>query len=653
MYIRSLANKIVYRNNLIVNLFLKLIMKNKKNSLIYILAVAIPLIIFLIFKTSLKTQFSDVDVEYVSINNIGEESCLQCHQDTKGYSKYHNPELIGCISCHLGNPNTEIKEDSHNGMVLIPGNLSDATHTCGKCHADELRKIEHSLMTTNSGLIAVDKYFFGEADSLDYHYHIKNIKDSPSDKHIRDLCANCHLGAEKKEFGEINQLSRGGGCNACHLNYTKNSKSDLENYFASGKTNLPTFHPSTDVFMSNTHCFGCHSRSSRISTNYEGWQETLLDASEVVGKSNFKVFEDERVYTYKGEDIHHTKGMLCIDCHSSHEVMGDGKTYSHEEQAVKLQCADCHFNEKPNTIAYGDLDNESLLVFLHREYTHTDKPILVAEKDKHPLVNTFVDSLGNAFLIGKKDGTLFDLKPQSEICSKDNTHKNVSCSTCHSSWTSRCIGCHNEFDKNEANAFDLLDKKYVTGQWKEYIAEFSSSQPAMGVRENDEGKHIEPAIPGMIMTIDKGSYTGKENDNLFHRLYAPNSPHTTTKEVRDCKSCHSSSATLGYGNGELVYTINNGLGKWVFTPEYEKNPNDGLPEDAWIPFMKEVDKDIVNSTRIDFRPFTVKEQQQLLLVGACLQCHNDDSKIMKESLVEGITPLLKKLDNQCILPTWE
>ena len=79
-------------------------------------------------------------------------------------------------------------------------------------------------MTTNSGLVAVDKYIFGETDSPDYQFHIKNIKNSPSDKHLRDLCANCHLGAEKKEFGEITIMSRGGGCNACHLNYSENSK---------------------------------------------------------------------------------------------------------------------------------------------------------------------------------------------------------------------------------------------------------------------------------------------------------------------------------------------------------------------------------------------------------------------------------------------
>ena len=593
------------------------------------------------------------EIQYIKIENIDEESCLNCHSDTKGYSEYHNPELIGCISCHLGNPNTLDKEDSHKGMVLIPGNLVDAAVTCGKCHPNELSKIENSLMTTNSGLVAVDKYIFGEADSPDYHYHIKDIKDSPADKHIRDLCANCHLGAEKQEYGEITQMSRGGGCNACHLNYSEEAKTDLVNYLSSDKKELPKFHPSTDIFVKNEHCYGCHSRSSRISTNYEGWQETMLNEEEIIGFKGFKTVEDKRVYKYIEEDIHHTKGLLCVDCHSSHEVMGTGKKYTHEEQAVTLQCADCHFKEKPNTISYDSLDAESLLVFLHRDYTHYDKEMIAVKKDNHPLVNTFIDSLGNAFLIGKKDGVLHPLNPQPEICSRDNAHKNVSCATCHSSWTSRCIGCHTEFDKNEPRAFDLLDKKYGKGQWKEHVAEFSSSLPAIGVRENKDGKNIEPAIPGMIMTIDKGSYTGEiGKDVTFHRLYAPNSPHTTISKVRDCKSCHANSATLGYGKGELVYIIENGKGKWNFNAEYADNPNDSLPEDAWIPFLKEVKEGVVNSTRLDFRPFSVKEQQQLLLVGACLQCHKDDSKMMQQSLVNGIEPLLNKLSKNCTLPTW-
>ncbi|MBV1924388.1 MAG: hypothetical protein KUG68_10220 [Flavobacteriaceae bacterium] len=633
-------------------------MKSKKGILFLLVSVVLVLVFYLVNKNS-ETEYVDrnwaVENEPISTENVDTESCLQCHQNTKGYSKYHNPEVIGCASCHLGNVAEFEKDASHQGMILIPGNLSDAKNTCGKCHPNELKKIENSLMTTNSGLIAVDKYIFGEADSPDYHYHIKNLKDSPSDKHLRDLCANCHLGAEKIDFGEIGQLSRGGGCNACHLNYTEDSKNDLENYLSSDKKDLPTFHPSTDVFMNNTHCFGCHSRSSRISTNFEGWQETLLDEEDILGKSGYRVLDDKRVYSYKGEDVHHTKGMLCIDCHSSHEVMGDGKKYAHEEDAVSLQCSDCHFKDKPTTIPYDSLDDESLLVFLHREYTHSDKNILVAKKDNHPLVNTYVDSVGKAFLIGKENGKLFELKPQPDVCSRDNAHKDVACSTCHSSWAPRCIGCHNEYDATELKAFDLLDRKYTKGQWKEYVAEFSSSFPAMGVRENEEGSKIEPAIPGMIMTIDKGSFSGEEKGKnvSFHRLYAPNSPHTTTKEVRSCITCHANSEALGYGKGSLMYEMTSEKGTWVFTPEYENNENDGLPEDAWVPFLQNTKEGIVNSTRKDFRPFTVKEQQQILLVGACLQCHKEDSKIMKQSLISGLQPLLDSLKDDCVLPSWE
>ncbi len=313
---------------------------------------------------------------------------MKCHEQYAGFSAYHDPKKIGCVSCHLGNPKSENKELSHKGMVIIPGNLSDAERTCGKCHVNELRKVQHSLMTSNSGLVAVDKFVFGEAPDPDGSYHIKDIKHTAADTHLRNLCGNCHLGSEKSELGPITQLSRGGGCNACHLNYSNEALQDLATYLQSGKKTLPKIHPSVDIFVKNEHCYGCHSRSSRISTSYEGWHETLLETIDTSQNRNFKIIEDKRVYTYKGEDVHHQKGMLCIDCHTSHEVMGDGKKYLHQEDAVKIQCADCHYRDKPITTTYKELDGESLLVWLHRKYEHNDKQILAKQKDKAPLVNT-------------------------------------------------------------------------------------------------------------------------------------------------------------------------------------------------------------------------------------------------------------------------
>jgi hypothetical protein len=623
----------------------------KEFKLVFILALL--LLGFVLVKSidfNLGHQIENKD--YSAINK-NEETCLNCHVQNTGFSKYHNPELIGCVSCHLGNPNVLNKEESHKNMVLIPGNLSDADKTCGKCHKEELDKIKHSLMTTNSGLVAVDKFIFGEADSPDHNYNITDLEFSPADKHLRDLCANCHLGAEKSEFGKITQLSRGGGCNACHLNYSDKANNDLTEYLKSGKINLPKVHPSTDIFVTDEHCFGCHSRSSRISTNYIGWHETLLDKNDILNKDGYKVFEDERVYSYQGEDVHHSKGLLCIDCHSSHEVMGDGKDYLHEENAVSLKCSDCHFKNNPNSITYDELDTESLLVFLHREYEHNDKRILTVKKDGHPLVNTYINENDEVFLIGKKDGKIHPIKKQSDVCARDIAHESLSCSTCHAQWAPRCIGCHNSFDKNNKNGYDLLDKKYKTGRWVEHVYEFLAGLPSMGVREKAGYRLIEPAIPGMILTIDHGSYDeSKKDKNSFHRLYAPNSPHTISKNTRDCKSCHFNPEAIGYGKGKVTYDISSGYGKWRFVPDYDLNPNDGLPEDAWIPFLEQ-SKSKITSTRSDFRPFTLEEQKQILLVGACLQCHNDDSKVMRQSLEFGLGSLLLQMNKACIYPNYD
>ena len=583
--------------------------------------------------------------EYSKIAN--KEKCLNCHSEMTGFSQYHDPKKIGCVSCHLGNAESDDKEISHHNMVLIPGNLKDVENTCGKCHAKEMEKVNLSLMTTNSGIIAVDKFIFGEAENPDLTYHIKDLQFSGADKHLRDLCANCHLGAQKAELGKIDQMSRGGGCIACHLNYSEKGEQELALYLKDS-TKLPKVHPSVDIKITNEHCYGCHSRSSRISTNYEGWHETLLEDLPKIDSHNFKKNQDGRIYSFQGEDVHHKGGMLCIDCHTSHEVMGDGKTYLHEENAVKITCSDCHFKEEPRTVSYEELDTESYLVWLHRGYDHQDKKMLRKKKGGEPLIHTYLDNQNNGFLIGKESGKIFPLKKQPAICANDPSHENMSCSTCHAQWAPKCIGCHNSFDPNDPMGYDLLDKKFIKGQWIEHVFEFETELPALGVRRTPDERKIEPAIPGMIMTIDHQSFDGSK-ENTFHRLYASNSPHTTSSTSRSCISCHVNPVALGYGKGKLTYEIQNGQGKWNFDPIYELNKEDGLPEDAWIPFLKDSSAKIL-STRTDFKPFSVEEQKIILTVGACLQCHQPQTKEIKDLLQNGIKKSLSNLDEKCILP---
>ncbi len=106
---------------------------------------------------------------------------------------------------------------------------------------------------------------------------------------------------------------------------------------------------------------------------------------------------------------------------------------------------------------------------------------------------------------------------------------------------------------------------------------------------------------------------------------------------------------LGFGKGLLKYQIKNGQGRWTFDPAYENNPHDGLPEDAWTGFLQ--NRTGIVSTRKNVKPFSVKEQEKILLVGTCLTCHKGNSKVMQESL-NDFEKILQHRSPKCILPVW-
>lgn len=580
------------------------------------------------------------------------EGCMSCHKEMQGFSESHKPEFIGCYSCHGGNPYTLNKEAAHSNMRLIPGNLSDAEISCGSagCHAAVVHRVNNSLMTSLSGIISVDKWIFGETQNLDEYSHVNDIRFSAADKHLRNLCAGCHLGNEKVKAGPAAWLERGGGCLACHLTYDKNALASLN--AGSGKNKkediLPQYHPAIDLNITNDKCISCHSRSGRISMNYEGWHETKLNQEEVEGDSNFKTLPDKRVFVKMPDDVHNRIGMFCIDCHGSYELMGDGIKYAHKESAVKVQCSDCHSLQPTHVKLLKDTDHESQLIAWLRKYQSEGTRVLITQKGNLPLVNTFVENSSNRPALIRKSGvgTLY-MKAPAKACSEGNVHERLSCEACHTAWVPQCIGCHTSYDRG-SNGFDMIKNKETKGTWVEYSTQGLPELPVLGVSfaDNSEGKGIIGTFsPGMIMTLDKGSFSSGEKTS-FHRLYAPTAAHTTARKGRSCKSCHNSSLALGYGRGALTY---NNRGKWLFDSEYENSKYDGLPEDAWIGFLKVRSDQSV--TRKNRRPFSLEEQKRVLLVGSCLSCHKETSLVAKQMLVD-FQGVIKKRSNKCIMPTW-
>jgi hypothetical protein len=199
----------------------------------------------------------------------------------------------------------------------------------------------------------------------------------------------------------------------------------------------------------------------------------------------------------------------------------------------------------------------------------------------------------------------------------------------------------------------MLENFDKTGSWVEHVALFLADRPALGMVKDENGKEqVKTFTPGMILSIDKGTFPedGTAKQQIFQRLYAPISAHTTQREGRSCSSCHCDPLAIGYGRGELVYEIQGNKGRWNFTSRFELNKIDNLPEDAWIGFLAEPSG--INTTRNNARPFTLKEQQKILTVGACLVCHEENSIIMQESL-DDFPALLMKTTDQCILPAWK
>ncbi len=593
------------------------------------------------FQTGLVNPFYSGDsLKAEKVNGIY-EGCLSCHKGMKGFSPAHNPQALGCYACHGGNPFTLKKSEAHAGLIKVPGNLSTAEFSCGNasCHPDLPARVKSSIMNRISGVISVDRYVFNELKSPNDTSGTTTLGESPADKHLRQLCVSCHLGNAKESYGKINQKSRGGGCNACHLNYSREASAGLNKLKSDGGA-LPEFHPSLSVNIPDLHCYGCHSRSSRISLNYTGYKETQLEPSEIKNAPPYKVIEDGRVLKFVNDDVHHQKGLSCVDCHISRELMGNGRKYEHKIGQLIIQCKDCH-SKQTKAIPVNLFKREEAKTFELLKLSSFGDSTLVTSKGNYPIINAIVKN-GKKILVSKSSGKTFPLKAPSAACLRDSAHQSLSCNACHTSWAPQCIGCHTQYFPKDS-AFDYIKKGEVKGAWREAVGKFFALPPTLGVRTINGKNIISTFTPGMILTIQNGTH------KIFKRLFAPISAHTTLAKGRSCKSCHNNPLAIGYGRGELKYSIKNGTGKWIFNSTFANRKEDGLPEDAWIGFLEKTSEN--RATRINIRPFNPEEQKRILTVGACLTCHKAKGKVMKMTL-KNFKETLRHISKRCILPDW-
>ena len=140
------------------------------------------------------------------------DGCRACHtspaDDPGGI---HGADRMGCEVCHGGDATTDDADVAHASMEREPGALDTVESTCGTCHLREAERVRTSMMATGRGLVAVDRWAFGELDAPDATQtfaEVLAVEDpTPAEDHLRRLCAGCHLGTRRENRDDADRVA--------------------------------------------------------------------------------------------------------------------------------------------------------------------------------------------------------------------------------------------------------------------------------------------------------------------------------------------------------------------------------------------------------------------------------------------------------------
>lgn len=520
------------------------------------------------------------------------DMCLSCHEEEK-LDPAHDPRVIGCASCHLGDGLAIEKVQAHQGMVINPGDLRVVEKTCGVegCHPTDVKKVMNSLMATNRGIIGTLLFYWGETDSQDTDITVEQLINSGETSlaldYFRKLCATCHLWKQKNDLPGAPDFfnEKGGGCSACH--YLLPEGEELQGVAGFGdetKAKKKKVHPLIIKKVADENCIRCHNRSGRIGLSYTGiFESEGYGTPYEAGGMSSKQLPGQRFYLEIAEDIHHKKEMACIDCHTRNEIMGDGTSYAHYEDQLEISCEMCH-SESAGITRKGDSVGN------------------ISKKD------------GNYQMTGRVNDKVYPLvEPKKGVCDF-NGHKRMTCESCHSTWVPQCYGCHAKRDETQKH-LDKLTLEETPGMWEEGRSYIRYEKPMLALWK-DEVVIVTPGCQDIVTLIDK---KGEVSGGFNRFTMAAINPHTTQAKGRECADCHQSTKTVGLGEGTVSV---DGNGVWSFTA---LDQGVDTLEGQTVPFDAFVDiegKALQHGSRADLRPFNKEELQRILQVGQCVSCHD-------------------------------
>lgn len=528
-----------------------------------------------------------------------DSGCVACHE---GIESMHPQAELSCVDCHGGNGASRNKLEAHVPpppgfgkdervagqeddlpwrRFRNPMDLRVAKLTCSPCHESEVRDVHTSLHGTTAGHLSDGYYEMGLTPKKGSTFSIFNVPPhlaEPGDvksltqvpahrdngprnqiaSHYSDLarkeCMQCHLWSEGRAVrGRVGFDGdyRGEGCAACHVAYARDGLSESADRSARrSEPGHPRVHAMTRAPTTDT-CTSCHYGDATIGLNFRGLSQLPPGAPggpEIPGTTdallNRQFYLDDPALC--PPDIHHEKGMHCIDCHTQNDVMGDGTLYGAMEHAVEIACIDCHGTfEKPATLR---TERGTPLTHLKRV---GERVVLKSKVDGREHEVTQV-----AYVVDPKRP---EFNPDA-AAAMTKAHGKLECYVCHSNWNPNFLGFH--FDRNESlTQLDLLSgaktKGRVTTQekvfatWKSFyaglneagrFAPYLTGFSTMGTARDADGEVL----------VDQGlpvTAAGLSGMAMIHHQM-----HTVRATARTCIECHRSSATWGLGSANFELT---------------------------------------------------------------------------------------------------
>ncbi len=517
-------------------------------------------------------------------------------------------------------------------QFINPSDIRIVDRTCGTCHPENAATMPNSVMVTNAGHYYPTLYLAGiQNDTLAEYgsYPASAEQCDESEGSVCDLktltpptaeeitaavasgdsakilkmayghylsknCNTCHQAGYPRNNSP--GLFRSTGCASCHMLYNTEGTYEGADPMIPKQTPVHTSSHQLTTAITTEQCATCHFQGGRIGLTFRGIREGGFRGQEPAnGKAiNSALYGHSPPFYYTDEDttndvdetppdLHQAAGMVCVDCHVGSDVHGTASIFSSSKQEYDIRCEDCH-----GTI---------------REAAKPDANGFYLTAKGRPLKQLKTKADGSVYLVGRVDGQEHVVPQPSQILAAGGSNAmhvamgedelgfshadKLTCDTCHTSWTLKCMGCHVSVDlradqkdyqtgltgpgrTSGSRSFYSLDTILLATTMDGRV---QSAAPSQQVQMAVIGAERFGSVEGEVLigeTVPDGNGGTKVIGEFRHGDgsreanigFLPFFQHTTSRAPRKCSSCHRTEdsaaetkrvrGVYGFGTGEYL-----------------------------------------------------------------------------------------------------